>query len=1042
MNLRKASLLLTGLACSVAGTNAFAQVGQTSGAIRGLVTSKDGNFVENATVMLKNLETGASRTVRTDMLGYFAFPLLPVGPYEITVTAQGMRTAKDNRVRVSLGQTSTVNFDLDKATAEATVEVVAASELLDTRQINSITAIDEQLVKTVPLATRNFTDLALLTPGLSGARDGRVTSEGSRGIANNLSIDGASFNSKFFGEQRGSTRIPFAFGADTIRELQIITNAFDAQYGNFAGALINAVTKGGTNEFTGTALYQIRPESMVAKIRPVPYDPNGTTNTEKARTKSFHQYSANLNVGGPIVRDRLHFFIGVETFNYTEDYTTILPTTATPGNGTADLNNFLGALGNTLVVAPGRTFAQDFNRTYTNDRKNTVFFGRLDWTVSENHRATLRVNSQNWRSVNGTTTGTGAASVGESNNGIEENRSLSWVAELNSVFGSNLVNEARFQVASERRPRLAQSTISSEIAVAGRTAGQNEFLPNGLDETTTQIIDNLTYTTGDWTLKGGIDLQGFDYLNQFFRRQNGQWSFSTYNAAYQWSRGTAGNLVFGNSNPGNITFQQGISDVNGYIGFQSRYDAAYLQGQYSGLLKKRLLLSLGARFTRESYDDNPRPNPKFMGLDRAANNSSIDPRFGFTYDLNGNQKTVIKGGFGVFSSNDSDLIVSNTMFANGFGVRNYSITLNSSNLSHFKDATGILSAARRIQGGSLTRLSRAEIDPDNPDSLFTKGALTGQLWDPENKMPQAKRFTFGVDWDASALAKGMKISTRFDMAKFNHLQYFINVNIWQLNADGTVNPNGYYNDGFPTKVNRFISSGSSIPGLPSGRPNFAIIRGRRVDLTGFGNVNLTKNDGEGTYRALIVEVDRRSEGGLGFHLGLTFSKAEDNNSNERTTAGADSNTSNPADPLALTARTDNDREFRGVGAVYFPIYWGIKGSTVFSYATGRPYSAFDTRDLNGDGLFGNDLAKYTYGRNGYRQPHEKRFDIRFTRDFKFSQRFGLEAGIDVFNLFNWANQTTTRTSAASGSGSIRDFGYINTPDRDTREVQFTLRARF
>ncbi len=296
MNRRWTTLLLTGLACA---TVAQAQTSSTAGAVRGVIKSKAGEAQAGASIVLRNLDTGLTRTATTNAAGEYQIGLLPVGNYELTITAQGMRAVKDANVRVTLGQSSIANFNLDKAEAAATVEIVASSQTLDTTQVNTVTAVDEKLVEAIPLSTRNFTDLVSLTPGAAPTDQGTVSMEGARGIQNNLTIDGASYNSNFFGEQRGSTRIPFTFGADTIKEFQIITNAYDAQYGNAAGAVINAVTKSGTNEFSGSALYQVRPESMVAKIRPVPYDPRNTTNTDKARTQHFTQSQFNVNVGGP-----------------------------------------------------------------------------------------------------------------------------------------------------------------------------------------------------------------------------------------------------------------------------------------------------------------------------------------------------------------------------------------------------------------------------------------------------------------------------------------------------------------------------------------------------------------------------------------------------------------------------------------------------------------------------------------------------------------------------------------------------------------------
>src|SRR5664279_2458278 len=425
MNRRFTTLTLTALACAVV---ASAQTSSTAGAVRGLVKNKAGQVVVGAQVSLRNRETGLVRTTSTNAQGEYHIGLLPVGNYELTLTATGMRTVKDTAVQVSLGQNTIANFNIDKAEASAMVEIVASVSTLDTTQINSVTAIDTKLVESVPLFNRDFTNLVQLTPGAAPTDVGTTSMEGARGIQNNLTIDGASYNSGFFGEQRGSTRIPFTFGADTIKELQIITNAYDAQYGNAAGAVINAVTKTGSNEFGGSALYQVRPQSLVAKIRPVPYDPRGTTNTPQAETKNFTQSVYNMNVGGALIKDKLHYFVGVEIFTYRADFTPNFGVASSGGNSNANLNTFLTNFGGLKVGDDGRTLAQEGGRPYTNDKKNTVVFARLDWTINENHRATLRVNSQDWKSTNGTTDfpSGSAPTTGQTQQGLEKDSGLSW----------------------------------------------------------------------------------------------------------------------------------------------------------------------------------------------------------------------------------------------------------------------------------------------------------------------------------------------------------------------------------------------------------------------------------------------------------------------------------------------------------------------------------------------------------------------------------------------------------------------------------------
>ncbi len=317
------------------------------------------------------------------------------------------------------------------------------------------------------------------------------------------------------------------------------------------------------------------------------------------------------------------------------------------------------------------------------------------------------------------------------------------------------------------------------------------------------------------------------------------------------------------------------------------------------------------------------------------------------------------------------------------------------------------------------------LSPLNPSLLssLASASRTGQVWDPDNKLALAKRTSLGLE---HAYNNGLKLGIQGVYAKFENLQYFMNINLNQVGA-----PVGsFYNDGY------------AVPGLntfsTTGRPNKAVVRGRTLDFTNFGDVFLSSNTGEGTYRAIILTASMRRDSGWGFSTSATWAKAEDNNSNERTTASAtaNSNTNNPSNPLSTIAYSDNDRPFRFVFAGYFPIYWGIQGAVNIAYTSGAPYSAIAAADLNGDGGRNDYLAGTQ--RNGFRQPSVKSFDLRLTRDFEVTKRFRVETFVDVFNALNWANQRTSLT----GNQPTADFGFINLPDRNTREVQLGIRAKF
>ncbi len=1030
MNTRTTGItLLTSLACAVA---AYSQTSTTSGAIRGNVKSKKGVVVTDAKLILRNAETGFTRTVSADAKGGFVFSYLPVGNYEITAMAAGLKTVKNGNLRVSLGETAIQNFLLDSAEAAAVVEVVAEGANVDSAQINTATAITQELVEAVPINGRNFTDLVQLTPGATagGTNAYRTVVEGARGVYNNLQIDGASYNSKFNAENRGGTRVPYSFGQDSIRELQIISNAFDAQYGDASGAVINAVTKSGTNEVQGMAMWLLRPSSLIANVRPVPYDPDGKVNALAARTRDFSQSQYAFNVGGPIIKDKLHYFVNAEYMKYSQKS---LPTVAL--NAASDsrdaFNTFYGVrtdgtpsgtpgMGNILITHPsGRSIYEESQLPWYNEFHNLTFFGRLDWTVNPNHRMTLRLNNQNYKGDNDTWNRSVKNNEAESNNNAYEIKNTSVVLELTSLLTSNLMNEARVQWSTEDRPVTPNSTISTAIGLPGFYTGQYSNAPARTKENLTQFIDNMSFMAGDWMFKGGVDLQFIDMTNDYLAARGGSWYFGNYASANNW---WTNNSAVGDT----AEYTQGWSRLNGRVDFSEKLFGGYLQAQYSGFFSKRLTLSLGVRYTREMWEDNPSTNPALQNLDHMPDSGSLDPRFGFTLDLFGNSKTVIRGGYGVFSTSNPGQNAASAITNNGVNTRTYKATF-ALNPSLFQ-AGGLLN--RDFTG----RIVNNSIKPLTADQLATLPTSTIQagIIDPQARMAQSKVVTLGVERD---MGHGLVLGIRGTYKRFYNTQYWIDINMAQVNPATGLTDGAIYNDGYAYRNNAFRTSG---------RPGAAIVRGRTLDLTGFGGVYLSKYDGEGRYKALILEANRRSDNGFGFKSSLTFSKAEDNNSNERSTQGSlDANPIDPSNPYRMST-SDNDVPFRALLTGYAPKIYGFKFSGTFTYSKGYAYSAKYTNDTNGDGLK-NDVVESMGWRNGQRQPCRKSLNVRLSRNFRIAKTLGLEGIIDVYNALNWANQTTSYTAYYTNASSTvpnSNFGLINTNDDRTREVQFTLKARF
>ena len=1045
--------ILTALSLAVA---AHAQSSDTTGAFRGKVLTAKNAPLPGAIVSIRNLGTGLTRSSQAGADGGYSIGLLPVGTYRVSVKAPGMKTVEET-VQVSLGEAASLTFRMVEEVAAATVEIIATSQTLDAAQVNQVASVDEKLVQSIPLVSRNFIDLVRLTPGAVAGPGNppRLMVEGARQIMNNLQIDGATNNSNFFGEQRGGAIIPFVFGADTIRELQVITNGYDAQYGNAAGAVINAITKSGTNDFGGSALYLVRNDKWMAMAKPTPYEASAGQNSAKNLTRVGDSYNMNFTAGGPIIKDKLFYFVGYETFGINRMANPAFGSSTQPGNTAIDFSNFLAAtrLMNVLTSRNGHTFGAEGTTQYPymQETKNTSYFGRVDYNFNESHRFTLRVNYNKFKDTIG---GGNSVFTPESNELLNTTNAISWVLEHSAVWTPEIVSESRLQVSNERRP-FDGNGVSPAISVPGFTAGTKTSTPRQMNEIMTELINNTTWTRGDWTFKGGLDLQTIAIGNQFFNNGNGAISFSSYNAATAWANGTLGAGTVGNNTGTNrLVRYNGATSINGgRVDIDTKLNSEYLQAQYVGLLDKRLTLTGGLRFTQLSIGGNPRPNANLAGLDSARGSSSVDPRIAFSLDLDGKGKTVLRGGHGWFSTPIPMLLVANTMTGNGNTIVNYQYDFNPANAANTAVFnSGFLSAAQLINGSTFSKASDANLAAlavapytgTGAGFAFPLGSASSvQVWDPENKMSRAKKTSLGIEHD---LGNGLFVSSKITYTEFSNLQYLQNIN---LNQGAVLTPIAY-NDGYASTLNRFSTTN---------RPGTATVRGRVLNFApqasapgnpagGFGDVFLVKGDAIGRYKAINFEVKKIWSPEAGFQANITFSKAMDNNSNERGTFSSpgelpDSVTSNPANPRADWGYSNADRFMVLNAMAYFPVYFGVKGSVRFNYATGLPYTAIYASDVNTDGI-SNDIA--FGGRNGQRQPDTKTMDLRLTRAWKVYKQYEVEVSADIFNVFNWANQSVNSNEMKvnlSPSGAFNPaYGAVGGRDFNTREAQLGIRVRF
>src|SRR5258707_9675589 len=294
-------LLAIALLIAIVPFPAFAQ--SSNGSISGTVTDDSGAVLPGVTITALNTATGLSRTTVSNPVGHFDIPLLPPGIYSVASELSGFQPIKYEKIVVNVGSDFSVDFKLKQGVAES-VTVTAAAPLVDTSRSEVSSVVNEKAIANLPTNGRNFIDFVLTTPGVvRDVRLGDISFAGQRGTLNSLVIDGANNDNTFFGQalgRTGSGRAPYQFSQDAVKEFQVNNNAYSAENGRAGGAVINVVTKSGTNEFHGSAFDFLRDRK---------YNANDYINTIQTppRVKGpYHFDQYGFSIGGPIVADK-HF---------------------------------------------------------------------------------------------------------------------------------------------------------------------------------------------------------------------------------------------------------------------------------------------------------------------------------------------------------------------------------------------------------------------------------------------------------------------------------------------------------------------------------------------------------------------------------------------------------------------------------------------------------------------------------------------------------------------------------------------------------------
>ncbi|MEA2692540.1 MAG: hypothetical protein QOJ16_1927 [Acidobacteriota bacterium] len=635
---------------------AHAQSQSTGGEIDGTVTTDNGGGLPGITVTIRNQDTGSTRETRTDKAGRYRAPLLTVGTYEVSAGGEGFATTRRRDLTLTIGATLTVDLPV-RVAAEEQIVVTAEAPVIEVQRSQEASTVNERSITALPVNGRNFIDFVLTTPGVTrDVRQGDISFAGQRGTLNSLVVDGADDNNTFFGQalgRTGSGRAPYQFSQDAVQEFQVNRNAYSAEYGRAGGAVINVVTKSGTNDFHGSLFDFYRDKSL---------NSNSYANELANQPKSpYHYNQFGGTVGGPVVRDKAFFFVSYDGQRNT-----------TPNDVNLDLNLAGITLPTDADTVAGlaklRAKAGSFGRGLNQD----VFFGKADWDFNAGERLTVRYNDQQFTGQN-FENGGATTSIEHTGDSLVNTRTAN--AALASVFGSDLFNELRAQYAKDGEPGKANSTLpEATIRQNGRTIlviGRNFFSPRETTIDRNQFADGLTWVRGNSTWKAGFDYNHDKILNFFPGNFGGAYTFNSiadYNRGIPSAAGERYVQAFPGPGTSGATTHPDITEY-----------AAFVQNSWE--VRSNLTLNIGLRYDLQDFAQpkvrNPDPQLAAAGIDTShlkTDRNNIAPRLGLAWSPA--PETVVRAGYGVFYGRTPAIMVGTAHSNNGINVQTVTFTGN------------------------------------------------------------------------------------------------------------------------------------------------------------------------------------------------------------------------------------------------------------------------------------------------------------------------------------------------------------------------------
>ncbi len=981
-----------------------------SGSVHGTVFDSTGGRISQASIVIVSTSAGLRFNATSDPEGSFAFELLTPGDYYARVTAQGMSPQVTPQLHVDVGAATNLEFHLAIAGAQEKVTVSAAPPLVETQTSTVSTLLDERAVNEFPLDGRRFSDLALLSPGvtpdprsLTSSTNGDLSFGGIRGFQNTTLVDGLDYNNAFFSQARGRYRAPYQFSTEVVQEFRVSTNSYGAEQGRSGGAVINVVTKSGSNHVHGTGFYYLRDSSFGAADPFLTFKPHN------------RQQQFGGTIGGPIQRNKIFFFGGFDQHifhvpnivEFLDGSSKVIPAAGTgpytPGDYESSDQSLVFAAAAHLTSLAGE---------YPAGQLGNTAYAKLDINLTPRNQLSLRLNTTRYWGSNNVFLDPGSPVTYDaiSNNGEElvstETASLS----LTSGLSQRWISHFRAQFSRDLQQSFSNTgDVLVKIPTILDGMGRSNLLPRQTREHRLHFAETVSHDGSRNAWKFGGDALLTSIYDFFPSQQSGEYLFYPIKV-----------------NP--FTFEPmeaglPLSPLRAYAHEVPHY---YLQNfgsatshpntnEYAAFAQdtiratSRLAINLGVRWDLQTFTTAGLvSNPLFPPSGKVPfQPHNFAPRAGLAYSFGDRRPLVVRAGYGIFYVRIPQIY--NSVIQTDNGITDSSLFLNNND---YYDHQAFPSYPNPLVNCPLYSTNCAL------PAGFTQGVTHPvSAFAPNFVTPRVQQANLTLEKEVPGHTT---VAVSLLTVRGEHLIRALDVNLPQpialtypiFDSTGSIFQGGYYTiDSFATwQFTQSLTCPWPPCINPLGRP-----------IAQLGAIDEFQSAASSYYNGATLSINRRVARGSYLRLAYTYARAIDDGQ-DALVAGQPATVQNSYDPSAERGPSVTDQRQRLVVAFSAELHpfhreheflghafndWKI--STVVNYGSGRPFSANVAGDPNQDGNDLNDrLPGYT--RNAFTGPDYATADLRLTKTLRLGERYKLNLVAESFNLFNRDNQRVAITS--------------------------------